>query len=59
MVDLVGLDIRLSILQHLHATLGDTYRPSKLLAHHVEAGRLGRKTGEGVYVYDEEGNRLG
>jgi len=59
MVDLVGLDVRLSILQHLHQTLGDTYRPSNLLAQYVKAGRLGRKTGKGVYVYDEEGNRIG
>ena len=59
MVALVGLDVRLSILQHLHQTLGDTYRPSNLLAQYVRAGRLGRKTGKGVYVYDEEGNRIG
>jgi 3-hydroxybutyryl-CoA dehydrogenase len=59
MVDLVGLDVRLSILEHLHRTLGDTYRPSNLLAQYVKAGRLGRKTGKGVYVYDAEGNRLG
>lgn len=59
MVDLVGLDVRLSILEHLHKTLGDTYRPSNLLAQYVKAGRLGRKTGKGVYVYDSEGNRLG
>jgi 3-hydroxybutyryl-CoA dehydrogenase len=59
MVDLVGLDVRLSILEYLHRTLGDTYRPSNLLAQYVKAGRLGRKTGKGVYVYDAEGNRLG
>jgi 3-hydroxybutyryl-CoA dehydrogenase len=59
MVDLVGLDIRLSILEHLHRTLGDTYRPSNLLTQYVKAGRLGRKAGKGVYVYDAEGNRLG
>jgi 3-hydroxybutyryl-CoA dehydrogenase len=59
MVDLVGLDVRLSILQYLHQTLGETYRPSNLLAQYVKAGRLGRKTGKGVYVYDEEGNRIG
>ena len=59
MVDLVGLDVRLSILQYLHQTLGETYRPSNLLAQYVKAGRLGKKTGKGVYVYDQEGNRLG
>ena len=56
MVDLVGLDVRLSILEHLHRTLGDTYRPSNLLLQYVRAGRLGRKTGRGVYQYDADGN---
>jgi len=57
MADLVGLDVRLSILEHLHATLGESYRPSRLLRQYVRAGRLGRKTGHGVYRYDESGNR--
>lgn len=56
MVDLVGLDVRLSILRHLHQTLGDLYRPSNLLLQYVQAGRLGRKTGRGVYEYDADGN---
>lgn len=51
LVDLVGLDVRLSILQHLHQTLGDKYRPCPLLEQYVKAGRLGRKTGRGVYDY--------
>ena len=59
MVDLVGLDVRLSILEYLHRTLGETYRPANLLRQYVNAGRLGRKTGKGVYVYDPDGNRLG
>jgi len=58
MVDLVGLDIRLSILKFLHSTLGDTYRPTTLMEQYVKAGRLGRKTGRGVYAYDSEGRRL-
>jgi len=58
MVDLVGLDVRLAILRHLHRTLGESYRPSILLVRHVQAGRLGRKTGRGVYEYDGEGNRV-
>lgn len=58
LVDLVGLDIRLSILKFLHGTLGETFRPSPLLERHVKAGRLGRKVGRGVYVYDEDGKRL-
>jgi len=56
MVDLVGLDIRLSILRHLQQTLGETYRPSNLLVQYVQAGRWGRKVGRGVYEYDEDGN---
>jgi 3-hydroxybutyryl-CoA dehydrogenase len=59
MVDLVGLDVRLSILEFLHRTLGEAYRPNQLLVQHVRAGRLGRKVGRGVYTYDENGGRLG
>jgi 3-hydroxybutyryl-CoA dehydrogenase len=54
MVDLVGLDTRLSILTHLHETLGEKYRPCPLLVKYVKAGRLGRKTGKGVYDYGTE-----
>jgi 3-hydroxybutyryl-CoA dehydrogenase len=51
MVDLVGLDVRLKILEYLHQTLGEKYRPSPLLRKFVEEGRLGRKVGRGVYDY--------
>ncbi len=51
MVDLVGLDTRLSILNYLHKTLGEKYRPAPLLVQYVKAGRLGRKTKKGVYEY--------
>jgi 3-hydroxybutyryl-CoA dehydrogenase len=51
MIDLVGLDTRLSILHFLHQTLGDKYRPCPLLAKYVKAGRLGKKVGRGVYEY--------
>jgi 3-hydroxybutyryl-CoA dehydrogenase len=51
LVDLVGLDTRLSILQYLHRTLGEKYRPCPLLVQYVGAGRLGRKVGRGVYEY--------
>ena len=51
LVDLVGLDTRLSILQYLHRTLGDKFRPCPLLEQHVRDGRLGRKVGKGVYDY--------
>jgi 3-hydroxybutyryl-CoA dehydrogenase len=51
MVDLVGLDVRLSILEFLHRTLN-------LMIQYVRAGRLGRKVGRGVYRYDEDGHRI-
>ena len=51
MVDLVGLDVRLKILEYLHQTLGEKYRPSPLLKQYVLEGRLGRKAGRGVYDY--------
>jgi 3-hydroxybutyryl-CoA dehydrogenase len=51
LVDLVGLDTRLSILEYLHRTLGEKYRPSPLLIQYVKEGRLGRKVGRGVYEY--------
>jgi len=51
MIDLVGLDTRLSILSFLHETLGEKYRPCPLLVKYVKAGRLGKKAGKGVYDY--------
>jgi 3-hydroxybutyryl-CoA dehydrogenase len=51
MIDLVGLDTRLSILNFLHQTLGEKYRPCPLLVKYVKAGRLGKKVGKGVYEY--------
>jgi 3-hydroxybutyryl-CoA dehydrogenase len=51
MADLVGLDTRLAVLEFLHRSLGEKYRPAPLLVQHVKAGRLGRKVGRGVYDY--------
>ncbi len=51
LVDLVGLDTRLSVLEFLHKSLGEKYRPSPLLVQYVKAGRLGKKVGKGVYEY--------
>jgi 3-hydroxybutyryl-CoA dehydrogenase len=55
LVDLVGLDTRLHILEYLHRALGDKYRPAPLLVQYVKAGRLGRKSGRGVYEYSDVG----
>mgnify|MGYP005840890361 CR=1 FL=1 len=49
--DLVGLDVRLRNLEYLHKMLGERFRPCPLLVKYVQAGRLGRKTGRGVYDY--------
>jgi 3-hydroxybutyryl-CoA dehydrogenase len=54
LVDLVGLDTRLSVLEFLHERLGEKYRPCPLLVKYVKAGRLGRKTGKGVYEYTKK-----
>jgi 3-hydroxybutyryl-CoA dehydrogenase len=51
LVDMVGLDTRLHILEYLHKTLGEKFRPAPLLVQYVKAGRLGRKSGRGVYEY--------
>ena len=53
LVDLVGLDTRLHILEYLHKSLGEKFRPCPLLVQYVKAGRLGRKSGRGVYEYPQ------
>jgi 3-hydroxybutyryl-CoA dehydrogenase len=47
--DIVGLDVRLAIAEHLAAELGPRFEPPQLLRDKVAAGALGRKTGEGFY----------
>ena len=58
LADLVGLDARLRNLEYLHQTLGEKYRPSPLLYKLVAAGHYGRKSGRGIYEYDEDGNAV-
>ncbi|KXH81893.1 3-hydroxyacyl-CoA dehydrogenase [Sporosarcina sp. HYO08] len=53
LVDLVGLDARLNNLRYLYEKLGERYRPAPLLEQYVQAGRLGRKSGKGVYDYTQ------
>jgi 3-hydroxybutyryl-CoA dehydrogenase len=53
LADLIGLDTCVAIMEVLHQGFGDDkYAPCPLLRAHVEAGRLGRKSGEGFYRYD-------
>lgn len=55
LTDLVGLDVRLTILDHLHRELGEAFRPPPLLRTMVRAGKLGKKSGEGFYRW-KDGN---
>lgn len=53
LTDLVGLDVRLAILEHLHREVGEQFRPPALLRKMVRAGKLGKKTGEGFYLWKD------
>jgi 3-hydroxybutyryl-CoA dehydrogenase len=50
--DLVGLDVRLAIAEHLHAELGERFAPPRLLRDKVARGELGRKSGRGFYTWE-------
>jgi len=53
LADMIGLDVLLSVMQILHDEFADSkYRPCPLLKELVAAGRLGRKSGHGVYSYN-------
>lgn len=56
--DLTGWDTRLAVLQYLHQTLGEKFRPCPLIIKLVKAGRHGRKTGRGIYEYDDKGAKI-
>lgn len=51
--DVVGLDVRLGILEYLREELGERFRPPQILKRKVRAGKLGKKTGEGFYVWED------
>ncbi|MBZ6497002.1 3-hydroxyacyl-CoA dehydrogenase family protein [Natrinema longum] len=53
LADHIGLDVCLHASETLHEELGDRYKPAYLLKRKVEAGDLGKKTGEGFYEYDD------
>ena len=53
LTDLVGLDVRLQIAEHLHRELKSAaFEPPQILRDMVKAGKLGRKSGQGFYKYD-------
>ena len=55
LTDLVGLDVRLNIAEYLHRALGsECFRPPEILRRMVSEGKLGKKTGEGFYKWDEQ-----
>ncbi|WP_410767623.1 3-hydroxyacyl-CoA dehydrogenase family protein [Haloferax sp. DFSO60] len=51
--DVVGLDVRLGILEYLREELGERFRPPQILKRKVRAGKLGKKSGEGFYVWED------
>jgi enoyl-CoA hydratase/3-hydroxyacyl-CoA dehydrogenase len=55
LADLTGNDVNLHVLEYMHEELGEAYEPAPLLVEHVENDRLGQKTGEGFYDYDDGG----
>ncbi len=54
LTDLVGLDVRLGIAEYLAQSLGARFEPPQLLRDMVAQGKLGRKTGQGFYTWDQE-----
>jgi len=55
LTDLVGLDVRLNIAEYLHRELGsETFRAPQILRRLVNEGKLGKKTGQGFYLWNDE-----
>jgi enoyl-CoA hydratase/3-hydroxyacyl-CoA dehydrogenase len=55
LADMVGIDVTLAVLEHMHAELGAAYEPCPLVEAKVEAGALGRKSGRGFYEHGDDG----
>ncbi len=53
LADQVGIDVGYHVLEYMHEVLGDAYEPAPMLAAKVEAEELGKKTGKGVYDYED------
>jgi 3-hydroxybutyryl-CoA dehydrogenase len=58
LTDLVGLDVRLDIARTLQAAYGDRFAPPRLLIAKVEAGELGKKSGQGFYTWTASGKLI-
>ncbi len=58
LLDMVGLDVRLAVLETMQAAYGEVFRPVPLHRRLVAAGRLGMKAGAGIYEYDAKGDRV-
>ena len=59
LMDMIGIDVELSVMNVLHEVIGDSkYRPAQLIRRMVDAGYLGRKAGIGFYIYDEDGKKI-
>ncbi len=54
LTDIVGLDVRIGIAEYLHAELGDRFEPPALLRQLVAEGKLGRKTGQGFFTWEDQ-----
>lgn len=52
LTDRIGLDVRLDVLEHLQAELGDRFAPPAILREKVEEGHVGKKVGRGFYVWE-------
>jgi len=55
LADQVGIDVSYHVLEYMHETVGDAYRPCPLLAEKVDAEAVGKKAGKGFYNYDDGG----
>ena len=58
LADQIGIDVSYHVLDYMHGTLGDAYRPCPLLVEKVEADAVGKKAGEGFYDYDDGGAEI-
>lgn len=57
LLDEEGLDTRMHLMERLHQSLGERYRPHPLLVQYVKAGRLGKKAGRGIFEYPENARK--